>query len=116
MLKNKKALKKLRKDLRSGIYSTIILSILKRESPIHGYVIRKRFEEVSEGKIVPSEGTLYDLLKTLERYGLVESFWGESGGRIRKYYRITDLGEDVLKEIGEELRLIFKILKDLEVA
>jgi len=108
-----KALRKLRKEIRSGIYSIIILSILRDKSPIHGYAIRKRFEEFSNGKLVPSEGTLYDLLKSLEKYKLIEGFWGESGGRVRRYYRITPLGKEVLAEIENEIKLIFKVLREV---
>jgi DNA-binding PadR family transcriptional regulator len=107
-----KALKKLRKELRAGTYSLIILSFLK-EKPMHGYAIRRAFEELSEGKLVPSEGTLYDLLKSLEKYKLVSSFWGEIGGRARKYYKITPLGEDVLNELKNELSFITKIFEKL---
>ena len=66
---------------------------------MHGYAIRKEFEKLSDGKIVPSEGTLYDLLKSLKKYRLMEGFWAEVGGRARKYYRITPLGREVLKSL-----------------
>ena len=43
-----------------------------------------------------SEGTLYSILKRLERKGYIESYWGDEtqGGR-RKYYRITEEGKDL---------------------
>ncbi len=107
-----RALKKLRKDLRTGIYALIVLAIL-RSGIMHGYAIRKKFEELSDGKIVPSEGTLYDLLKSLEKLKLVRSFWGESGGRIRRYYEITDLGLEVLDELRKEFSELVKILEGL---
>ncbi|AIF70379.1 hypothetical protein PAP_10025 [Palaeococcus pacificus DY20341] len=108
----RRAIKKLKKELRAGTYSFIILSLLK-DKPMHGYGIRKAFSELSEGRIVPSEGTLYDLLKSLEKYKLVESFWAEVGGRARKYYKITSLGEEVLSELKEEVSFIGEILERL---
>lgn len=82
---------------------------------MHGYSIRREFEKISDEKIVPSEGALYDLLKSLERYKLIEGFWAEAGGRPRKYYRLTDLGREVLNELRDEIRVIEETLKRLEV-
>ncbi|ASJ06457.1 PadR family transcriptional regulator [Thermococcus pacificus] len=99
-----KALKKLRKELRSGLYSYLILSILEREGELHGYAIRKRLGELSGGRLVPSEGALYDILKGLKKLGLVEDEWAEADGRPRKYYRLTELGREVLGELRDEIR------------
>ena len=100
----KKALKKLGKELRSGLYSYLVLSLLNREGELHGYAIRKRLAELSNGRLVPSEGALYDILKSLKKLGLVEDEWAEGGGRPRKYYRLTELGREVLNELRDEIR------------
>ncbi|MBP1911468.1 PadR family transcriptional regulator [Thermococcus stetteri] len=110
-----KALKKLRKELRSGLYSFLVLSILDREGELHGYAIRKRLEELSGGKLVPSEGALYDILKSLKKLGLLEDSWAEAGGRPRKYYSITEIGRRVLERLREEVRVIESVLEKLEV-
>ncbi|WP_297503571.1 PadR family transcriptional regulator [Thermococcus sp.] len=99
-----KALKKLRKELRSGLYSYLVLSILEKEGELHGYAIRKKLNELSNGKLVPSEGALYDILKGLKRLSLVEDEWAEAGGRPRKYYRLTELGREVLEELRDEIK------------
>ncbi len=100
-----KALKKLRREIRSGIYSYLILSMLK-EGDMHGYVIRKRLEELG---LAPSEGALYDILKSLQKLGLVESYWVMEK-RPRKFYRLTDLGKEVLDELKEEVRRLAGVL------
>ncbi len=104
--KKERALKKLRKELRSGVYSYLVLSILK-DGEMHGYFIRKRLEELG---LVPSEGALYDILKSLQKLGLVEGFWVMEK-RPRKCYRLTDLGREVLEELKEEIRLIVRVLR-----
>ena len=109
-----KAIKKLRKDLRSGLYSYLVLSLLEKEGELHGYAIRKKLGELSDGKLVPSEGALYDILKSLKKYRLVEDFWAEVGGRPRKYYRLTDLGREVLLELRGEVKTIETTLMRLE--
>ncbi|NJF24785.1 PadR family transcriptional regulator [Thermococcus sp. Bubb.Bath] len=108
-----KALKKLRKELRSGLYSFLVLSVLEREGELHGYAIRKRLEELSDGKLVPSEGALYDLLKSLRKLGLLRDSWAEVGGRPRKYYSITETGRRVLAQLRDEVKAIESVLGKL---
>ncbi|AKG91864.1 putative transcriptional regulator [Geoglobus ahangari] len=103
--KKSKALKKLRKAIRSGIYSYLILSML-RDGEMHGYFIRKRLEEMG---FAPSEGAMYDMLKSLEKLGLVEGFW-VMDNRPRKCYRLTDLGREVLTELESDVRSILRVL------
>ncbi len=103
--KKTRALKKLRKEIRSGIYSYLILSMLKN-GEMHGYFIRKRLEELD---FAPSEGALYDILKSLQKLGLIESFWVMEK-RPRKCYKLTDLGKVVLKELEAEVRKILNVL------
>ncbi|WP_457741488.1 PadR family transcriptional regulator [Thermococcus sp.] len=109
-----KALKKLRKELRSGLYSYLVLSLLEREGELHGYAIRKKLRQLSNGKLVPSEGALYDILKSLRKYRLLEDFWVEVNGRPRKYYRLTNLGREVLGELKKEVEDVVEVLKKLE--
>jgi len=114
MDRKENALKKLRKDLRSGLYSYLVLLLLEREGELHGYAIRKRLEELSDGRIVPSEGALYDILKSLKKSGLVQDTWAEVGGRPRKYYSLTKLGRDVLGELKTEIGAIMETLERIE--
>ncbi len=111
--RREKALRKLRKDLRSGLYSYLVLSLLEKEE-LHGYAIRKRLEKLSDGRLVPSEGALYDILKSLKKTGLVGDTWAEVGGRPRKYYSLTKLGREVLEELKGEIMTIELVLERLE--
>jgi len=110
-----KALKKLRKDLRSGLYSYLVLLLLEKEGELHGYAIRKKLSELSDGKLVPSEGALYGILKSLKKYKLVQDTWAEVGGRPRKYYSLTKLGREVLSELKMEIGAIMETLEKLGV-
>ena len=107
----KKALEKFRKEIRAGVYAYLVLSFLKKEKT-HGYALRKTLEELSNGEFVPSESTLYGILRTLEKYKLIRGEWMEVGGRARKYYEITQTGEEVLKELREEIELMKKVLEN----
>ncbi len=48
------------------------------------------------------EGTLYPLLRRLEKQGLLESEWEIGEARPRKYYRISPLGRKVLEALTAE--------------
>ncbi len=101
------------KDLRTGIYALVILNLISREGPIHGYGLMIRVKEVSDGVLSPSESTVYETLKYLEKKGLIKSFWGKpaEGGLPRKYYVITELGSKLLNELNKEVVGIVEVLK-----
>lgn len=58
-----------------------------------------------------SPGTLYPLLHSMEEKGLLERKDLLVSGKIRKYYSITPLGEDVLAEAKEKAYELFKEIK-----
>lgn len=93
---------KINKELLKGSTIILILSLLEKE-PMYGYEIIKKIQEKSNGIFSLKEGTLYPILHTLESDNAVESYWYESQeGRKRKYYKITHLGEKLLKEKKQE--------------
>lgn len=101
------------KDLRTGIYSLIMLNIIKTNGPIHGYALRAKVMELSDNTLTPSESTIYESLKYLEKRGLIKSFWGKASGKgpPRKYYVITDYGEEVLRVVNTEALILARLLQ-----
>jgi len=84
------------KDLVAASATPIILAILKGNDS-YGYSIIKRVKELTDNKLVWTEGMLYPVLHRLEEQDLIESYWKSSEtGRKRKYYRIKESG---LKEL-----------------
>jgi len=84
------------KDLVAASATPLILGILS-EGSSYGYAIIKRVAELSGGELQWTDGMLYPVLHRLERNGWVEAVWGQSEtGRQRKYYRLTQGGEDEL--------------------
>jgi DNA-binding PadR family transcriptional regulator len=65
--------------------------------PLHGYGIIKAVEEMSDGRVRLRAGTLYGALDRLESQGYV-AFHGEGSDRgpARRYYRLTQEGEQLL--------------------
>ncbi len=84
------------KELVKGNTTTIILALLKSE-PMYGYQIVKELNDRHMDVMQMNQGTIYPLLHSLERQGLVVSELRKAGAhRTRKYYRLTASGEKAL--------------------
>ncbi len=60
--------------------------------PRHGYSILKDVEEMSDGRVLLSTGTLYGALRRLLDEGWIERFEEEERSRGRQAYRLTSGG------------------------
>jgi len=86
-------------QLRKGILELCILNTL-RGARLYGYDIVKQLRQI-EGLVI-SEGTIYPILSRFKREGLVETSIEESQeGPPRKYYRLTDRGEELLGQMND---------------
>lgn len=83
-------------QMRKGVLELCILSILSRGDAYPTEII----EKLKDTKLVVVEGTLYPLLTRLKNTGLLAYRWEESSsGPPRKYYKLTEIGEQYLKEL-----------------
>lgn len=79
-----------------GSLPLLILHILSKGAN-HGYRIAKQIKLQSEGILDFKEGTLYPTLHGMEKQGLIEAFIELENGRERRYYRLTDQGQQALE-------------------
>jgi DNA-binding PadR family transcriptional regulator len=77
--------------------------------PRHGYSIIKDVEQMSEGRVMLSTGTLYGALLRLLDRGWIERFEEEEASRDRRAYRLTALGRRNLKQEFERMRHLTKL-------
>ena len=84
----------------TGFY---ILLCLREEA--HGYGIVKKTEQLTNGEIKISPGTLYGSLSKMEKDGLITLVQKEEN---RKIYRITELGSQVLDLEMKRIELLYK--------
>ena len=83
-------------QMRKGVLEFCILSIISQGEIYPSDIIMK----MKEAKLIVVEGTLYPLLTRLKNAGLLAYTWVESNaGPPRKYYKLTPLGEEFLKEL-----------------
>jgi len=86
------------RELKKGSAELLILSLVEHR-PRHGYEIGKLIEERSGGALKFNVASFYPLLYRLEKRGFIEGRWVEKAGqRRRRYYRVTQLGKEALKE------------------
>jgi len=74
-------------QLKRGLLDVCVLAAIK-DSESYGYKIIKDMKPYIE----LSESTLYTILKRLETADMLTVRTAEHGGRLRKYYRITNKG------------------------
>lgn len=84
-------------QMRKGILEFCILSILKDGEAYTSDIL----ETLKDAKMIVVEGTIYPLLNRLKNTGLLSYRWEEStGGPPRKYYQLTEKGQEFLVELG----------------
>lgn len=95
-------------ELRRG---TLILSVLSQLfNPEYGYSLVQKLEQKSN----PIDaGTLYPLLRRLEKQQLLVSNWDTSEARPRKFYVISEEGKKVFQCLKEEWRTLSGNLENL---
>ncbi|GLW35915.1 PadR family transcriptional regulator [Actinoplanes regularis] len=86
-----------------------ILTALVR-TPLHGYGIMQAVERLSEGRVQLKAGTLYAALDRLSSDGLIMVDREEAvGGRLRRYYVLSDDGRTALETAVERLQSNAKV-------
>lgn len=86
-------LDRLDRELRNGVLQLLLLGTIQRQGPIHGYGIIQSMERATQMQGGWKEGTIYPILASLDRSGVLRSRWGEGPGARRKYYELTPSGE-----------------------
>lgn len=98
----------LMQELRRG---TIILGVLSQLSePQYGYSLVTVLDEKG---ISVDPGTLYPLLRRLEKQELLESQWDTNDTRPRKYYSLSPLGKEVYEQLCVEWKNLIGSLEGL---
>jgi len=81
----------------------LVLTALAAE-PQHGYSVLDDVRRISEGRVRLQAGTLYGILDWLRVDGLIEVDREEVvASRLRRYYRLTTLGRDLLSTETDRL-------------
>ncbi len=91
-------------QLKRGLLDVCVLAAIKSQDS-YGYQMIKDIKPYME----ISESTLYPILRRLEAGQMLTVRSAEHGGRLRKYYHITEQGLRRLEEFREEWQEIQRI-------
>ena len=95
-------------ELRRG---TVVLGVLSQlNEPQYGYSLMQSLQE--KGFPVDA-GTLYPLLRRLEKQELLRSNWETSGSKPRKYYVMSDIGRTVYQKLCSEWTVMTENMEKL---
>jgi PadR family transcriptional regulator, regulatory protein PadR len=72
--------------------------------PSYGNQLMERIARVTAGVLSVNPNTMYPLLRQLEGRGLIEGRWEHPERRSRRYYSITEAGEEEYRRLLEEVR------------
>ena len=85
-------------DLLRGNTDALLLFLVNELGHTYGYQLIKEVGKRSQGFFHFKEGTVYPALRKLENDGLLQGEWQEvSTGQERRYYRITEKGQQALE-------------------
>src|SRR5437763_1883988 len=101
-------LENLKGELRRGCLIVAVLAQLRVEQ--YGYTLRKA---LADDGLAIDEGTLYPLLRRLETQGLLVSQWREADNRNKRFYRLSPVGKQILKQLLAEWKRINASLDDI---
>ena len=95
-------------QLKKGVLDVCVLAVIRKEET-YGYQIIKEIKPILD----LSESTLYTILKRLEEQKMITVRQTMHEGRVRKYYKITDVGVkriyEFLKE-WEEIKEVYTFI------
>lgn len=93
-----------------GTLKPLILKLISEHGRMYGYQITQIVKARSQGEVELTEGALYPALHKLEEEGLLVVEIENIGKRERKYYKLSQRGEDSiaikLTEIRDSLRIM----------
>jgi PadR family transcriptional regulator PadR len=82
-----------------GSLPLLVLKVLARRGPLHGYGITIRIQEVSDDMLRVEEGSLYPALHRMEDAGWIKARWTKTDNNRRgRMYEITAEGRRRLEE------------------
>lgn len=89
---------------------TLLILRMLSENPMHGYSLHVSISETIKREL--PQGTIYVLLKSLEKRGMIE-LYEKQEERDRKIYTITQAGRDFLMGHKEPLSIARDIMGGL---
>lgn len=83
---------------RGGSWVQLLILRILYLTPMHGYRLLGEVNRLMAGRRPMKAGSLYTILRRMEKAGLLESEWDEESSRLdRRIYRLSEEGVEMLK-------------------
>ena len=92
--------RKVVKGFQSGPYEVMFYLAMK-DGPAYGYQLASRFRKMTGGHIRVSYGTIYPLLRRMERNGTIRSHRDKKSARV--YYELTQRGVEAQEKMVKRI-------------
>ncbi|MFD0672770.1 PadR family transcriptional regulator [Cohnella sp. GCM10027633] len=86
-------------ELKRGTLTLAVLSQLR--TPKYGYSL---LQDLVDKNVDIEAGTLYPLLRRLEKQGMLTSDWDTAESRPRKYYTLSATGTQIFEKLSDNWR------------
>src|SRR6202035_750461 len=84
-------------DTLQGSLDLLVLKVLSRRAPLHGYAIISAIQDISGEVLRVEEGSLYPALHRMEEAGWIRAEWiTKDTGRRARLYELTAAGRKQL--------------------
>ena len=102
----------IKSQMRKGLLEYCILSIISRDESYASDIL----DTLKQANLLVVEGTLYPLLTRMKNEELLTYRWQEStSGPPRKYYALTEQGQELLAQLHDEWKNIQKAVATINV-
>jgi DNA-binding PadR family transcriptional regulator len=87
---------------RRDLFPLLVLHLIRRERA-YGNSLIDSIERMTQGVVTVNPNTMYPLLRDLEGRGMIEGDWEHPDKRTRRFYSITQAGEEEYRRLVEEI-------------
>ncbi|XID91948.1 PadR family transcriptional regulator [Paenibacillaceae bacterium WGS1546] len=95
-------------ELKRGTLTLAVLSQL--QTPKYGYSL---LQDLVDKQVEIEAGTLYPLLRRLEKQGVLTSDWDTAESRPRKYYTLSPVGRSLFEQLSVNWRKLSRQVETL---
>jgi PadR family transcriptional regulator, regulatory protein PadR len=102
-------------ELRKREVLPLLVLHFMHKGPSYGNQLMERISAVTAGVLSVNPNTMYPLLRQLEERGLIEGRWEHPERRSRRYYSLTDEGEQEYSRLVNDVRpFLDSVLRSIE--
>jgi len=82
-----------------GTWIQLLILRILYETHMHGYALNEKINSFQAGRQPIKPGSLYTILRRMEKAGLLESIWDKESSRLnRRVYKLSEEGVKRLRE------------------